>query len=214
MPTDAGVASVARAASPRSNGQLQGVLATVETIRGSAERIERMFDPVAVEEHKDAAAGPTYYDSADAVAAALATATEEAERYALSREKVGQLIRIYNAYVPWVLRACRARTTEVEQTVLHAHGGGGSANAAVVSQAQEDLGKITHTVGCLGANVEEACTFLGKVGRTKEGAHDAGARYRTRTAATPSVSARAGRGTGGVCCLARDVRPGFCPTSW
>ena len=49
----------------------------------------------------------------------------------------------------------------------------GSVGAAQAAEDEEQLGAIVQTLQCLSANVEEARTFLGKMGKTKEGAYDA-----------------------------------------
>ena len=146
--------------------------AALQALRASTDRIRYVFEPVELEEYKDPVLGPTYYDSMDAVAAAVATAAEEAERFRVSRDRVKQLVQIYNVYVPWVLSACGARLDTLENSERSSRDA--TSPEEFLSAAEESVCKISHTLECLAANVDEACTFLGKVGRTKEGAHDAG----------------------------------------
>jgi hypothetical protein len=140
---------------------------------------------VVMEEYKVAALGPTYYDSAAAVAAAVAVAAEEAARVKVTRAKVEQLVAIYNTYVPWVLDLASQRLGEMEAAVARQRGNGGGAggggagegmqlSASASTAAQQECARIVQMLDCLALNVEEASTFLGKVGRTREGAHDAG----------------------------------------
>ena len=66
--------------------------------------------------------------------------------------------------------------TEVEREEADAAVGAaqrGSVGAAQAAEDEEQLGAIVQTLQCLSANVEEARTFLGKMGKTKEGAYDA-----------------------------------------
>lgn len=130
------------------------------------------FAAVTLEEYKDVAKGPTYYDTEDAVSAAVEQAEDEAKRFQAARDRAEHLFGVYNAFVPWVLRICTKRINEVEETLRIA---ARSSNVeAKASEAAAELSTIIQTMQCLAANVEEASTFLGKMGKTKEGAHDAG----------------------------------------
>ena len=143
----------------------------VGVARSSASHVDGIFDAVTLQDYKDVATGPTYYDTADEVDEAVAQAEEEDNRFDIAKERAEQLIAVYNAFVPWVLRMCNKRIDDLEESV---HGQRrGSVGAAQAAEDEEQLGAIVQTLQCLSANVEEARTFLGKMGKTKEGAYDA-----------------------------------------
>ena len=124
------------------------------------------YDFVPLQDYKDVATGPTYYDTADEVDEAVAQAEEEDNRFDIAKERAEQLIAVYNAFVPWVLRMCNKRIDDLEESV---HGQRrGSVGAAQAAEDEEQLGAIVQTLQCLSANVEEARPFLGKMGKTKE----------------------------------------------
>jgi hypothetical protein len=144
----------------------------VSVARSISQRVQDSFAAVTLEEYKDINKGPTYYDTVDEVCAAVQQAEDEAKRFDTARERTQNLVTVYNTFVPWVLRICNKRIDEVEGT-LRSLPARGAAAEAKASAAEEQLRTIVQTVQCLAANVQEASTFLGKMGKTKEGAHDA-----------------------------------------
>ena len=130
--------------------------------RALSAQVQESFSPVTLEEYKDLKRGPTYYDTVDEVSAAVQQAEDEAKRYQTAKARAEHLVVVYNAFVPWVLKICNKRIDEVEKD-----------GAMKAQAAEEQLRTIVQTMQCLAANVQEASTFLGKMGKTKEGAHDA-----------------------------------------
>ena len=160
----------------------------VGVARALSARVLESFAAVTLEEYKDLKRGPTYYDTVDEVSAAVQQAEDEAKRYQTAKGRAEHLVAVYNAFVPWVLRICNNRIDDVEET-LRTLPARGVAAQAKASAAEEQLRTIVQTVQCLAANVQEASSFLGKMGKTKEGAHDApGAAAAAGSAAGPAAT--------------------------
>jgi hypothetical protein len=166
MPSPAGRSKGAKGAAKGAGGEMVGVA------RALSERVAESFAAVTLEEYKDLKRGVSYYDTVDEVSAAVQQAEDEAKRYQTAKGRAEHLVTVYNAFVPWVLRICNNRIDDMEETLrtLPARGAAAEAKARA---AEEQLRTIVQTMQCLVANVQEASTFLGKMGKTKEGAHDA-----------------------------------------
>ena len=145
----------------------------VGTASAALERVEKAFDAVALGVYK-ASKGMVYYDSAAEVEEAKKAAAAHLVRVQHAAEGASKLLSMYNAFVPWVLKKCRGRLQDIEKLIQATEGRGGKAAAATLNMAREQAADIGRAVQCLEANVDEARTFLGKVGKTEEGAHDSG----------------------------------------
>eukprot|EP01051_Picozoa_sp_SAG22_P007624 SAG22_NODE_542_length_9294_cov_156.554649_12_plen_811_part_00 len=164
------------APAPATRAELQAVdllAADIDSASAACERVESAFSAVALGVYKSSK-GTAYYDTAAEVEQAQQHAATHMKRVQVAAEGTSKLLSMYNAFVPWVLEQCRGRIQELSKLVADTRTGrGGKAAASAVRKAREQSADIVRAIQCLEANVNEARTFLGKVGKTEEGAHDA-----------------------------------------
>eukprot|EP01052_Picozoa_sp_SAG31_P005666 SAG31_NODE_252_length_19068_cov_18.307713_5_plen_763_part_00 len=142
----------------------------VATATANCDRIEQSFDAVTLGVYKSSR-GTTYYDTAAELEEAQQTAATNLARIQHAADGTSKLLDMYNSFVPWVLKKCRSRIQEINKLIEALDA---TAAADSLDLAREQAADIIRALQCLDANVREAQTFLGKVGKTEEGAHDAG----------------------------------------